>query len=207
MLTGVPGPSAATGFPFGHKTRRSTRTPLRPSGRLSWVTARRGPGRATTRARTSHSPAVTSLTRVVTETGPLPGRTPSTVSSRSKRSPRPGAPVIPVRRPVNLTVTGPAGPLSPGSSQQVAVSTCPAASRSRSPRQPPGPAGAGSGASGTAAVTQAGAATRAGATGWAGTASRPDTAGPAGTADWAALAGGLAWRDLARCLRRAFDPI
>ena len=57
--------------------------------------------------------------RFVTATGPLPGKTPATVSSTSKRSCGPGFPFTPIRLPTNRSVTGYGSPSAFGSNQYV----------------------------------------------------------------------------------------
>jgi hypothetical protein len=101
----------------GIATRRGqgTRTPSAACPAAPWPTGR---------AVTAHVPGLTPRTSAVTATGPLPGRISSKVSSREKVSPGRDGPVTFVRRPVNLTVAVVGSPCSPGSIQQVTVSSC-----------------------------------------------------------------------------------
>jgi len=81
------------------------------------------PARLTGRAVTSQSPSLMPRTSAVTATGPLPGTTPSTVTSLVKLSPGLGFPLTPARRPENQITTRYGSPPSSGSNQKAGVRT------------------------------------------------------------------------------------
>ncbi len=66
---------------------------------------------------TVHSPGWSPSTQVVIDTGPLPGTTPSIVSSLTKASLTPGLPSTSARCPANRTTAVYGSPRSPGSNQ------------------------------------------------------------------------------------------
>jgi len=113
------------GLPAGTAIRRGHSPSRRPSGLPSAPglcgRATRLPGRATGRAATTHSPGLMPRTSAVTATGPLPGRSPSAITSWVKVSPGLGLPVTWTRRPENQIVARNGSPRSPGSSQKVGV--------------------------------------------------------------------------------------
>lgn len=75
-------------------------------------------------ALTCQFPSAMFATRLVTETGPLPGITFATVSVTSKVSRLCGLPLTPIRRPVNRTFTSNASPTSGVSTQYVKPNAC-----------------------------------------------------------------------------------
>lgn len=75
-------------------------------------------------------------TVTVTETGPVPGTTPSTRSSRENESPARGMPITPTRRPVTRRTASYGPPSSPESKANVATRACGSSSRVVLPAAP-----------------------------------------------------------------------